>query len=48
MGKDLYTMFRWINENNAVFIDDLNPFRKEYPGVMGLKEWIRAYFSNNG
>ncbi len=42
MGKDLYTMFRWINENSAIFIEDLNAFRKEYPNVIGLREWIRT------
>ena len=46
MGKDLYTMFRWVNENNAVFVDDLDAFRKEYPDMMALKEWIRVNFGN--
>lgn len=44
MGKDLYKMFRWINENDAVFVKDLNAFKKEFPGLLSMEEWIRLYF----
>ncbi|MEP6948653.1 MAG: NmrA/HSCARG family protein [Ginsengibacter sp.] len=44
MGKDLYKMFTWVNENDAVFLKDLDAFRKEYPGLTGLKEWIQLNF----
>ena len=44
MGKDLYKMFKWINENDAVFIKDLTAFKTEYPNLIDLKEWIRLYF----
>ena len=44
MGKNLYKMFKWINENDAVFIKDLSGFKIEYPNLIDLKEWIRLYF----
>ncbi len=44
MGKDLYKMFKWINENDAVTLKDLDLFRKEHPNLMGLKEWIKLNF----
>ncbi len=44
MGKDLYKMFSWINKNDAVFVKDLDAFKKEFPGLMSLEEWIRIYF----
>jgi uncharacterized protein YbjT (DUF2867 family) len=44
MGKDLYKMFKWVNENDAVFLKDLDAFKKEYPHLTGLKEWIQRNF----
>jgi uncharacterized protein YbjT (DUF2867 family) len=44
MGKNLYKMFKWVNENNAVFLKDLERFRKEYPNLTGLKQWIQINF----
>jgi uncharacterized protein YbjT (DUF2867 family) len=44
MGKSLYKMFKWVNENDAVFIKDLKGFKNEYPNLIGLKEWIKLYF----
>jgi hypothetical protein len=46
MGKDLYKMFTWINKNDAVFLKDLNAFKKEFPGLLDLKTWIRDRFAN--
>ena len=45
MGKNLYKMFRWLNENDALFMNNLETFRHENPGLMGLKEWIAINFS---
>jgi len=47
MGKDLYKMFKWINENDAVFIKDLELFKKENPNLLSLKQWIKVNFKNN-
>jgi uncharacterized protein YbjT (DUF2867 family) len=44
MGKDLYKMFNWINQNDAVFIKDLDAFKKEYPSLESLKQWISRNF----
>ncbi len=45
LGKNLYKMFRWLNENDALFMNNLETFRRENPGLMGLKEWITINFS---
>ena len=45
MGKNLYKMFTWINENDAVFLKDLDAFRKEYPHMTELKQWIQLTLS---
>jgi uncharacterized protein YbjT (DUF2867 family) len=44
MGKDLYKMFRWADHNNGVFVKDLERFKKEFPNLLGLEEWIKEYF----
>ena len=46
MGKDLYKMFKWMNENNAIFIKDLELFKKENPNLTSLKHWIKINFIN--
>jgi uncharacterized protein YbjT (DUF2867 family) len=48
MGKNLYKMFKWVNENDAVFLKDLEGFRKEYPGLTELKRWITLNFKTPG
>jgi uncharacterized protein YbjT (DUF2867 family) len=45
MGKTLYKMFKWVNENEAIFIKDLNAFRKEYPDMISLRDWIKTNFT---
>jgi len=47
MGKDLYKMFKWINENDAIFIKELELFKKEYPNLTSFEQWIRLNFKNN-
>ena len=44
MGKDLYKMFKWINENGGVFIKDIGAFQKEFPDYLTLEEWIKINF----
>ena len=46
MGKDLHIMFRWINEHNAIFMEDISATKKEFPGMISLKEWIGKRFKN--
>ncbi len=47
MGKDLYKMFKWINENDAMFIKDLKAFTNEHPNLIGLKQWIKLNFKTS-
>ena len=44
MGKDLYKMFTWVNNNDALFLKDVNNFKKEFPGLLDLKTWIHQKF----
>jgi len=40
MGKDLYKMFKWVNEHDVTFVKDIEAFKKEFPGLMSLRQWI--------
>ena len=44
MGKDLTTMFKWVDEHSGVFIEDLEGVKIEFPGMLSLKDWIRQKF----
>jgi uncharacterized protein YbjT (DUF2867 family) len=44
MGKNLYKMFTWVNENNAVFIKDFMTYKNNNPNLTSLREWIAATF----
>jgi len=44
MGKDLAKMFRWVNQNDAVFVKDLEGFKKEFPGMLTTEKWIENNF----
>ena len=44
MGKDLYTMFTWVNNNDALFVKDIEACKKEFPGMLSLEDWIRDHF----
>jgi uncharacterized protein YbjT (DUF2867 family) len=47
MGKKLYKMFEWINENSGVFIKDMQEVKKEFPNLMSLKQWIQLHFKTS-
>jgi len=44
MGKNLYTMFKWVNNNDACFVKDIEACKKEFPGMLSLEDWIKGYF----
>jgi len=44
MGKNLGKMFRWINNNDAVFVKDIPSLRNEFPGMTSMEEWIKINF----
>ncbi|WP_205499853.1 NmrA/HSCARG family protein [Rufibacter psychrotolerans] len=45
MGRNLYKMFKWVNEHDAVFLKDLAAFKKEHPHLKSLRDWIQDYFA---
>jgi uncharacterized protein YbjT (DUF2867 family) len=45
MGKDLYTMFRWMDANNAIFTD-FKEAKQQLPQMIDLKTWIHLNFLN--
>ncbi|MDQ3141907.1 MAG: NmrA/HSCARG family protein [Bacteroidota bacterium] len=47
MGRDLYKMFKWMNENDAIFIKDLALFKNEHPKLMSLTHWIKLHFKSH-
>ena len=44
MGKKLAKMFRWINNNDALFVKDIPALKSEFQGMVTLEEWIRNNF----
>ncbi len=44
MGKDLYTMFKYVNTNGGVFEKDTASVNKDLPLMMSLHDWIPRYF----
>ncbi|WP_276502073.1 NmrA/HSCARG family protein [Terrimonas pollutisoli] len=45
MGRDLYKMFNWINQHDAVFVKDLDALKRDFPGMLSLDEWIKQKFN---
>ncbi len=44
MGKALYKMFDYINSNDCRFVDDVEGFKRDYPGMTSLRSWIAQHF----
>jgi uncharacterized protein YbjT (DUF2867 family) len=44
LGKDLYKMFKWIDEKSNFQIEDVELTRKEFPNLLNLESWIRMNF----
>ena len=44
MGRDLAKMFRWVDNNDALFVKDLQALKNEFPGMLSLEDWIRMHF----
>jgi len=45
MGRGLAKMFRWINENDALFVKDIAVVRNEFPGMLSLEDWVKTRFT---
>jgi uncharacterized protein YbjT (DUF2867 family) len=46
MGKDLYKMFKWVNHNNTIFLENIEQYRTDYPDYLKFEKWIEANFKN--
>lgn len=46
MGKGLAKMFSWINNNDALFVKDMETLKKEFPGMLSFEKWIENNFKN--
>ena len=44
MGSNLAKMFRWINNNDALFVKDIPTLKNEFPGMLSFEEWMKAHF----
>jgi uncharacterized protein YbjT (DUF2867 family) len=44
MGSKLAKMFRWINNNDVLFVKDIQAFKNEFPGMLSLEEWVKIHF----
>jgi hypothetical protein len=40
MGKDLHTMFNYVNENDVCYVKDMNALRSQFPFLTPMKDWI--------
>lgn len=47
MGKDLYTMFKWLNEKSAFSKKELELTLKEFDHLLSLKTWIERNFKTD-
>ena len=46
MGKDLYKMFKWINQNDTFFMENIEKYRTEHPDYLKFEKWIEVNFKN--
>ncbi len=46
LGKNLYKMFKWINEKSSFQKEDLALTRKEFTNLISLKSWIEINFKS--
>lgn len=44
LGKSVYKMFKWMDQESRFFSADVNATRKEFPGLLDLKTWITNNF----
>ncbi|MBL0130714.1 MAG: NmrA family NAD(P)-binding protein [Chitinophagaceae bacterium] len=44
MGSGLAKMFRWINNNDALFMSEMESLKKEFPGMLSIEKWIENNF----
>lgn len=40
MGKDLHTMFNYVNKNDVCYVKDMNAVKSQFPFLTTMREWI--------
>lgn len=40
MGKDLHTMFNYVNDNDVCYVKDMKTVKSEFPFLTPMREWI--------
>lgn len=46
LGKNLYKMFKWMNEKSSFQKIDLDLTKKEFPNALSLESWIEVNFKS--
>lgn len=44
MGKSVYQMFKWMDQENRMVVEDLNFTRSQFPDLLSLESWIGKHF----
>ena len=44
MGKDLYLMFKYMNKNNFIIVENINELREEFNIEGNFDQWVNAKF----
>jgi uncharacterized protein YbjT (DUF2867 family) len=47
LGKNLYDMFKWMNEKSAFRKEDVDATNKEFPNPLSLSAWIESNFQSS-
>ena len=40
MGRDLHTMFNYVNKNDVCYVKDMNALKSQFPFLTTMREWI--------
>jgi uncharacterized protein YbjT (DUF2867 family) len=40
LGSDLHTMFKYINNNDVLFVKDMQRLKREFPFLTPVKDWV--------
>ncbi len=44
MGKDLTKMFKWMDNNEFIFANDIQALKTTFPGLIDMRTWIKNNF----
>ena len=40
LGSNLHTMFKYVNNNNVLFVENIDAVKSEFPFLASMKQWI--------